>query len=150
MIPPRRLSKSGKKTSRLLRPSPVAKVKKADKHATPLDRKQQALREKEEQLKEATEQLKQLIEEAPRRREEQARRRREQLASDTRLPSRTALVDKRYTYNASTVAESPLLGTRRLRSEKRDGKLFFVFLCVVFCGLAIWLWQLVSGYLQHF
>ena len=148
MLSPRRPSKSGK-TSRILRPAKTAKIKsvKADRHATPLDRRQQALREKEEQLKAATEQLKQLIEEAPRRREEQARRRREELAGDYRLSSRPSIPDKRH--NAITRAESSF-GKRRLRSEKRDGKLFFIFLCVVFAGLMVWIYQLVWTHLQHF
>ena len=145
---PRRSSKSGK-TSRILRPAKPARGTAAnlERNATPLDRKQQALREKEEQLRAATEQLQQLIEDAPRRREEQARRRREELAGDTRLSSRTALIDKRY--NVSTTADSSL-GKRRLRSEKRDGKLFFIFLCVVLGGLIVWIYQLVLSQLQRF
>ena len=146
MLPLRRQSKSSK-TSRLLRSAKPAKPKVA-KAATPLDHRQQALREKEEQLRAATEQLKQLIEDAPRRREEQMRRRREQLAGDTRLSgTRTALGDKRYDANVIT---NPSLGKRPLRREKRDGKLFFIFLCVVFAGLLVWIYQLISAYLQRF
>ena len=146
MFASRRQSKS-KKTSRLLRSAKPAKPK-AGPAATVLHRKQQALREKEEQLRAETEQLKQLIEDAPRLREEQARRRREELASDTRLTtSRTSLGDKRY---EASVAGTANLGNRRLRREKRDGKLFFIFLCVVFVGLVVWIYQLVNTYLQRF
>jgi len=148
MTPPRRTSKLGHKTSRILRPTLPPKTKaKLDKLSTPLDRKQQALREKEEQLREATEQLKKLIEEAPRRKEEQARRRREQIASDTRLPTRPAILDKRF--DVSVTMDSTL-GSRPLRSEKRDGKLYFIFLCVVFIGLLIWLTQTLWDYTTHF
>lgn len=109
---------------------------------TAIDRKQSALVEKEEQLRKQQEKLKQLIEDAPRMREEQARRRREELASDTRLTSRRSLGDRRY--NVSAVAISPSFGTRRLRSEKRDGKLLFVFLCVVLMVLVYWICQLFA------
>ena len=146
MISPRRPAKA--KTSRILRSAKTSgKLRAAkDRTASPLDRRQEALREKEEQLKQATEQLKQLIEEAPRRREEQVRRRREELAGDVRLPSRASLADKRFD---SFAVANPAIGKRRLRSEKRDGKLFFVFLCVVFGGLLIWIYQLIWAYLQH-
>ena len=101
------------------------------------------MREKEEQLKQAAEQLQKLISEAPRLREEQTRRRRAHLASDTRL-SKGALVDIRY--NASTTADSTL-GNRRLRSEKRDGKFLFIFLCVILLALVIWISQMVMAHL---
>ena len=116
--------------------------------ADPLDRKQEALRQKEEQLRQTTEKLQRLIEEAPRLRAERARQLREQLASDPRLSaSHTALVDKRY--NLTTTTAPTAYRPRRLRSEKRDGKVFFVFLCVVFSLLMFWIWQLISVRLGH-
>ncbi len=123
--------------------NPRKNSSRSARSATPLDRKQEALREKEEQLKQAAEQLQKLISEAPRLREEQTRRRRAQLASDTRL-SKTALVDIRY--NASATA-NPSFGQRRLRSEKRDGKFLFIFLCIVFLVLIAWVSRLVMAHL---
>ena len=123
--------------------SPRKNSSRSARSATPLDRKQEALREKEEQLKQATEQLQRLISEAPRLREEQTRRRRAHLASDTRL-TKGALVDIRY--NTTTTADSSL-GKRRLRSEKRDGKVLFIVLCVVFMILATWVFRLVATHL---
>jgi|GEM_PF-3016778 len=111
--------------------------------ATPLDRKQQALREKEEQLRQAAEQLRQLIDDAPRKREEQTRRRREQLASDRRL-NRSALVDKRY--DVATTA-NPQFGQRPLRSERRDGKLQFVLLCIILLVILFFVLQVALNYL---
>ncbi len=120
--------------------------KKSPPSATPLDRKQEALRQKEEQLKQAAEQLQKLIAEAPRLREERTRRRRQRLASDTRL-SKTALVDIRYRANTADASADPAFGQRRLRSEKRDGKFLFLFLCVVFLALVLWISKLVMAHL---
>ena len=122
---PKKPDKSGKKNSR---------------HASPLDRRQQALREAEEKLRKQKEQLERLLQEAPRLREEQTRRRREQFASDPRL-SRTALVDK-HIYRAEMVA-NPAFGQRRLRSEKRDGLYLFLFLIAVLASVLFWICRLV-------
>ncbi|MCX6967052.1 MAG: hypothetical protein NTZ46_04615 [Verrucomicrobia bacterium] len=114
--------------------------KKSAKNATPLDRKQAALRDTEEKLRKQKEHLEQLIHEAPRLREEQTRRRREQFATEPRL-SRTALVDK-HVYHAATVA-NPAFGQRRLRSEKRDGLYLFLFLIAVLVSVVFWICRLV-------
>lgn len=108
------------------------------KSGTPLDLKQAALKEREALLRKQAADLNRLIEEAPRLREEQTRRRREQLASDTRL-SRTAVIDKR-PYRATITADREF-GYRRLRSEKRDGKWLFIFLCVVLAAILVWFYQ---------
>ena len=110
------------------------------KHATPLDRKQAALRETEEKLRKEKENLERIIHEAPRLREERSRLRREQFASEPRL-SRTALVDK-HVYHAATVA-NPSFGRRRLRSEKRDGLYLFLFLIAVLVTVVFWICRLV-------
>ena len=125
-----------KPSSKRSRPAKVA--------ATSLDLRQQSLREKEEQLRKQEAELKRLIDDAPRIREEQTRRRREQLAADPRL-SRTTLVDKR-TYKASVAAD---FGTSapRLRSEKRDGKWMFIFLCGVLTVIVFWFCQF---FVSHF
>ena len=114
--------------------------KKSARHATPLDRKQEALREAEQKLRKQKEQLEKLLTEAPRMREEQTKRRREQFATEPRL-SRTALVDK-HVYHASTVAH-PAFGQRRLRSEKRDGLYLFLFLIAVLISVLFWICRLV-------
>ena len=114
--------------------------KKSSKHATPLDRKHDALREAEEKLRKQKEQLERLLHEAPRLREEQTKRRREQFATEPRL-SRTALVDK-HVYHAATVA-NPAFGRRRLRSEKRDGLYLFLFLIAVLASVLFWICHLV-------
>jgi len=114
--------------------------KRSAKHATPLDRKHEALRETEEKLRKQKEQLERLIHEAPLLREEQTRRRREQFATEPRL-SRTTLVDK-HVYHASALA-NPAFGHRRLRSEKRDGLYLFLFLIAVLSSVVFWICHLV-------
>ena len=121
-------------------PKPGRKGTRSAKHATPLDRKQEALREAEEKLRKQKEQLEHLLTEAPKLREEQDRRRREQFATEPRL-SRTALVDK-HVYN-STVTANPAFGRRRLRSEKRDGLYLFLFLIAVLASVVFWICRLV-------
>jgi hypothetical protein len=121
-------------------PSRPARGKGSPKSATPLDRKQQALRDKEDQLRRQQEELERLIHEAPKMKEEKTRRRREALAADPRL-SRTALIDKRR-YDVAITADRAL-GTRRLRSEKRDGQFLFLFLCLVLASLVIWIAKLI-------
>ena len=116
------------------------KAGKGAKHATPLDRKHEALRETEEKLRKQKEQLERLIHEAPLRREEQSRRRREQFATEPRL-SRTALVDK-HVYHSSAVS-NPAFGRRRLRSEKKDGLYLFLFLIAVLASVVFWICRLV-------
>jgi len=118
----------------------AGKSGKSGKYATPLDRKQQALRESEEQLRKKKAQLEQLIQDAPKLREEQTRRRREQFASEPRL-SRTALVDK-HAYHVSAMA-NPAFGRRRLRSEKRDGLYLFLFLIAVLGSVVFWICHLL-------
>lgn len=128
------------------RPTPKASASKPSrakgsaKSATPLDRRQQALRDKEEQIRRQQEELERLIHEAPKMREEKTRRRREALAADPRL-SRTALIDKRR-YDVAITADRPL-GSRRLRSEKRDGQFLFLFLCMVLASLVFWIAKLI-------
>jgi len=114
--------------------------KRSAKHATPLDRKHEALRETEEKLRKQKEQLERLIHEAPLLREEQTRRRREQFATEPRL-SRTTLVDK-HVYHASAIS-NPAFGHRRLRSEKRDGLYLFLFLIAVLASVVFWICRLV-------
>jgi len=117
------------------------KTRKGDA-LTPLDRKQAALREKEDKLRQAADQLQRLIEEAPRKREEQIRRRREQLAADTRSAfPQSRLTDRRYDV---FVAENPAFGTRRLRSEKQQGKILFLVLLAVVVFLSVWVARLMT------
>ena len=118
----------------------TGKPSKSAKNATPLDRRQAAIRDAEEKLHKRKEQLERLILEAPKLREEQERRRREQFATEPRL-SRTALVDK-HVYHAETVA-NPSFGRRRLRSEKRDGLYLFLFLIAVLASVVFWICRLV-------
>lgn len=116
-----------------------SKSRKSARSGTPLDRKQQALRETEEKLRKHKAELEKLIHEAPRLREETARRRREEFAHDPRL-SRTPVMD-RHAYHVSTF--SPAFGSRRLRSEKRDGIWLFLFLVVVLASVVFWICRLV-------
>jgi len=121
------------------KPVKKGKVAKPAKNATSLDRRQQALRDAEEKLRKHQEQLERIILEAPKLREEKDRKRREQLSHDPRL-SRTTLVDTR-TYNATTA--SPAFGSRRLRSEKREGFYLFFFLIAVLGSIVFWIFKLL-------
>jgi len=109
---------------------------------TALDRNRAALSEKEKQLRMKSERLQALLQEAPRLREEADRRRHEVLAGDTRLaPVQTSLVDRRHQVSTASVERD--FGTRRLRFEKRDGKLLFLFLCFLLLLLTYGIWQVL-------
>lgn len=118
----------------------------APKPLTPLDAKQKALLETEAQLRSRTEELERLIESAPKRREELERKRREEvLVGNQTLFSGAALRDRRYDV---AVADTPPVSSRRLRSERRDGRFLFLVLLFVLLALGLSIAHLLNASLK--
>jgi hypothetical protein len=117
----------------------------AGKAGSPLDARRRTLAEEEAKLREQMEQNQKLIEDAPKIARERARQRREELITratrtDARPGSRTALVDPRYQDYHATVAPAKRL---RLRAERRQGRLTFFMLLIVFGAVIFWLYYTV-------
>src|SRR3954468_11463615 len=98
------------------------------KAPSPIDEKARALAEQEAQLRAQMESVQKLIEEAPKIAEEQRKLRREELINrasrtEARSGSRAALPDRRFEANVAAPAQR-----RRLRAERRQGRLTFFFL----------------------
>ena len=109
-----------------------------DKSPSPLDEQARALAEQEEKLRAKMESCQKLIAEAPAIAREQARQRREELINrasrtDARPGCRTALPDRRFDVNVAVPAQR-----RRLRAERRQGRLLFFVLLLVLAGLITW------------
>jgi len=111
------------------------------RNASPLERKQDALREKEEKLLQQQAQLKRLLEEAPRLREETERRRREEFFDDQRLAH--PIQREQHTYYTSIPA-NPAYVPRRTRKQKRDDLYIFLFLVMALIGVAIGVFYLIA------
>ena len=116
----------------------------AGKAGTPLDARRRSLAEEEAKLREQMEQNQKLIEDAPKIARERARQRREELITratrtDARPGSRAAMIDRRfYEVNVAAPAQH-----RRLRSERRQGRLLFFLLLLLFCAAIFWLYYTV-------
>jgi len=116
----------------------------AGKAGTPLDARRRSLAEEEAKLREQMEQNQKLIEDAPKIARERARQRSEELITratrtDARPGSRAALIDRRfYEVNVAAPAQH-----RRLRSERRQGRLLFFLLLLLFCAAIFWLYYTV-------
>ena len=112
---------------------------------SPLDARQRSLAEEESKLREKMEQYQKLIEDAPKIALERARLRREELITratrtDARPGTRAALIDRR-TYDANVAVAS--LPHRRMRAERRQGRLTFFILLMVFSAVIFWLYYTV-------
>jgi hypothetical protein len=111
-----------------------------DKAPSPIDEKARALAEQEAQLRAKMESCQKLIEEAPKLAEEQRKLRREELINrasrtEARHGSRAALPDRRFGYEANVAAPAQ---RRRLRAERRQGRLTFFILLLTLAGLVSW------------
>jgi hypothetical protein len=117
---------------------------KEGKAGSPLDERRRSLAEEEAKLREQMEQNQKLIEDAPKIARERARQRREELITratrtDARPGSKAALIDRRfYEVNVAAPAQH-----RRLRAERRQGRLTFFLLLIVFSGVIFWLYYTV-------
>ena len=129
--------------------SPITKatpkaVSKA-RSVSPLDRELQALRDQEAKLRAKEAQIQQDIDDIPRIRAEQERRIKDERAADIRvLYGQSKLTDK----HASTRMNVNVIGrelTHRgptLRKDRRDVKVIFLSLCLVFFAVMIWVAKL--------
>src|SRR5258708_36873193 len=112
--------------------------------ASPLDARQRSLAEEEAKLREKLEQCQKLIEDAPKIARERARQRRDELITqatrtEARPGSRAALIDRRF-YEANVAAPAQ---HRRLRAERRQGRLTFFVLLIVLGAVIFWLYYTV-------
>ena len=117
---------------------------KAGQAGSPLDARRRSLAEEEAKLREQMEQQQKLIEDAPKIARERARQRREELITratrtDARPGSKAALIDRRF-YEANVAAPAQ---HRRLRAERRQGRLTFFVLLIVFSAVIFWLYYTV-------
>jgi hypothetical protein len=117
---------------------------KAGKAGSPLDDRRRSLAEEEAKLREQMEQHQKLIEDAPKIARERARQRREELITratrtDARPGSKAALIDRRF-YEANVAAPAQRL---RMRAERRQGRLTFFMLLIVFSAVIFWLYYTV-------
>lgn len=104
--------------------------------ASPLDAKQRALQEQERKLHERMAKYEKLIEEAPKLAAARAKEQREELIRRAARTVKTvgnnnALPDRRYDANVGAPAQY-----RRMRGERRQGRLMFFILLLVL-GLAV-------------
>jgi hypothetical protein len=111
---------------------------------SPLDARQRSLAEEEAKLREKMEQYQKLIEDAPKIARERARMRREEIITratrtEARPGNRAALIDRRfYEVNVAVPAQY-----KRLRAERRQGRLTFFMLFIVFIAVICWLYYTV-------
>ena len=113
--------------------------RRSPKPGTPLNDKQQELARRESELRDKMQELERMIADAPRVAQETSKRQREEILSRAteggrRLDVSIALQDKRYrdggAYN----------GRRRaLRKERREGRIVFLVLVVIFAAAVLWL-----------
>jgi hypothetical protein len=121
----------------------LPKRRKPEKKSTgpsALDLKAQALAEAQNKLQAEIDRNKRLIENAPRIAEEQKRKRREELVvrasrTEVRPGSRVALQDRRHVleFNSGAPAQH-----KRLRRERRQGRLLFFVLLCTFGAVLYW------------
>lgn len=107
-----------------------------------LERKKREIAEKEARNRAEMEKCQKLIEEAPLRAEEIARARREEMIArasrtERRRTAPASLPDPRRTLEANPAPPGP---QRRLRAERRQGRLRFFLLLFILLGLAYWLY----------
>ena len=104
---------------------------------TTLDQTKQQLAQEESELRDQMQKLEKMIADAPRVAQEVEKRQREEIlarASEgrNRLDVTIALHDKRY----ETGVEQPRVA---LRKERREGRIVFLVLVVVFAATVIWI-----------
>ncbi|HEX8295376.1 MAG TPA: hypothetical protein VF593_03695 [Chthoniobacteraceae bacterium] len=112
----------------------------------PLDSRQAALKEQERKLREKMERYQKLIEEAPKIAAERAREQREELLrraarTDKRPTSIAALPDRRFNLEVNVAAPAQ---QRRMRAERRQGRLMFFVLLLSLAAAIFYLYYTVT------
>ncbi len=113
-------------------------LRRSPRSITALDQSKQELARQESELRNKVEKLERMIAEAPRVAEEISRQQREELLQRageerSRLDVSLALPDKRYGDDAKAAPR------RRLRKERREGRIIFILLAVALVLSVIWL-----------
>jgi hypothetical protein len=112
--------------------------RRSTRSVTALDQSKQELARQESELRERMEKLERMIAEAPRVAEELTRQQREELIlraaeESSRLDVSVALHDTRYGDDARFAPR------RRLRKERREGRIIFIVLVVALVLSVVWL-----------
>ncbi|MEA3212171.1 MAG: hypothetical protein QOE70_5228 [Chthoniobacter sp.] len=120
---------------------------KDDSNGTPLDNKQRVLEEQEQMLREKVEKYQKLIEDAPKIAADRAREAREELlrraaSTDKRRGSVAALTDRRFGLEANVAAPAQ---QRRMRAERRQGRLTFFVLLLALAAAICYLYYTVAN-----
>lgn len=119
--------------------------KNAPLPATPLDSRLRALEDQERKNRERMEKCQKLLEDAPKLAAERAREQREELITRAARTVKhagggTALPDRRYLeVNVAAPAQQ-----RRMRAERRQGRLMFFFLLLALAGAVCFLYYTVT------
>jgi hypothetical protein len=114
--------------------------------ATPLGARQRALQEQERKLRERMEKYQKLIEEAPKLAAERAREQREELITRAARTVKhagggNALPDRRYGLDANVAVPAQ---QRRMRAERRQGRLMFFVLLLTLAAAVCFLYYTVT------
>ena len=111
----------------------------------PLNNKQKALQEEEQKLKAKMEKYKNFVENAPKIAEQRQREQREELLRRAAMTHKgmgsTALIDRRATLEANVAAPAQ---QRRMRAERRQGRLMFLILLLTLAGAIFYLYYTVT------
>lgn len=120
------------------------KRRKPDPHQpeSPLDARKREIAEQEAQNRAARERCEKVIQEAPERAEKIAKARREEVIAranrtDRRRESPAALPDRWRTLEVNAAAPAR---HKRLRAERRQGRVLFFLLLLTLLGVAYWLY----------
>jgi hypothetical protein len=116
------------------------------KPESPLDAKMREIAEREAKMRAEMEECQKVIKEAPERAEKIAQARREEIRAratrtEMRRSSPAALPDK---WRALEVNAAAPAQHKRLRKERRQGRLLFFALLAVFLGVCYWLYYAVT------
>lgn len=118
--------------------------KSAASGGTPLTVKQRALLEEEQRVKAEMERCSKFVENAPKRAAEIQREQRDELlrraATTHKGPRPTALVDRRGLLEVNVVVPAQ----RRMRAERRQGRLMFFLLLLTLAGAILYLYYTVT------
>ena len=125
----------------------LPKRRKADaqKSESPLDAKMREVAEREAKNRAEMEQCQQVIKDAPLRAKKKAEAQREQLIAraartETRRGNRAALPDRWRPMEANVAVPAR---DKRLRAERRQGRLLFFMLLFVLLGAGCWLYYTI-------
>ena len=122
---------------------PRKPAKSAAPGGTPLTARQRALLEEEQRVKAEMERCAKFVEEAPKLADKIQREQRDELlrrAAMTHKSARPALIDRRTTLEANVAAPAQ----RRMRAERRQGRLMFFVLLLTLAGAIFYLYYTVT------